>query len=178
MADGRRRQRDQNTGVMSEPYQPNRWEKITKAAEAHLGTTITVAIAAVALAACARGAPPLSPEELAFRAATAERGDELDRAMFCGADPARAIESARQDPIPASIAPAFARSYRELLVARLEVTKNLRGSNGDNPDCLALRSRPDLARLWPAPATVRPASRPLRSLPPPPLTNPSVQQPG
>jgi hypothetical protein len=134
-----------------------------------------VALAAVTLvsAACSGGAPPLSPDELAFRAAVAVRGDELDRALFCGADAASVVDAARQSAPPPTVSPAFAWPYRELLVARVEVTKNLRGSNGDNPECVTLRSRPDLARLWPAPPRTTPARAPTRPLPPPPSAGPS-----
>jgi hypothetical protein len=131
---------------------------------------LTLAVTGLVMAACAR-ATPMSADELAFRAAVAVRGDDLDRALFCGADPARVLQAAREGPTPTSVPPAFSRSYRELLVARIEVTQNLRGSNGDNPDCIALRSRPDLVRLWPAPSP--PTTSQRRSLPPPPLTNPA-----
>jgi len=97
-----------------------------------------------------------------MRAAVALRGSDLDRALFCGADPARVLADARREPVPRTVAPALTQTYRDMLVYRVQFTVNLRGSNADNPDCLALKQRADLAPLWaPAPrATPTPARRP------------------
>lgn len=97
-----------------------------------------------------------------MRAAVALRGSDLDRALFCGADPARVLADAKREPVPPYVAPTLTQSYRDMLVYRVQFTMNLRGSNADNPDCLALKQRRDLAPLWaPAPRTpATPAHRP------------------
>src|SRR4051794_9302829 len=106
-------------------------------------------LTAVLLAGCSYSAPPPTPDEFALRAAAAIRGSDLDRALFCGADPARVVSAAKTQPPPRVLPATLIRDYHELLVARVQVTVNLRGSNADNPDCTALKSRPDLAQLWP-----------------------------
>ena len=117
-------------------------------------------LSAILLAGCSSGAAPLTPEELALREAAAVRGSDLDRALFCGADPARVISTAQSEPPPAYLPPTLTRDFRELLVARVRVTVNLRGSNADNPDCMALKTRPDLAQLWPTETSRSPNARP------------------
>src|SRR4051794_18622538 len=108
-----------------------------------------LALAGILVAGCTYSAAPPTPDELALRGSAAIRGSDLDRALFCGADPGRVISAAKTEPPPRMLPPTMTRDYRELLVSRERVTVNLRGSNADNPDCLALQSRPDLAGLWP-----------------------------
>jgi hypothetical protein len=115
------------------------------------------------LAACTQTAVPITPDELALREAAAVRGSDFDLALFCGADPARIVDAAKVQQPPAYLNPTLTRNLRELLVARVLVTKNLRGSNADNPDCIALKSRPDLARFWAPVAPRSPQPRPTPS---------------
>ena len=114
----------------------------------------------ILVAGCSYGAVPLTEPELALREATAVRGSDLDRALFCGADPARVVDRAKTVTAPPYLPPTLIRDFHDLLVARVEVTKNLRGSNADNPDCMALKARPDLAQLWPVETSKSPNARP------------------
>src|SRR3954453_2886669 len=117
-------------------------------------------LAAILVAGCSYSAPPPTTNEFAIHAAAAIRGSDYDRALFCGADPDSVIAAAKTQPPPPRILPVgLTQDYRELLVARVHMTVNLRGSNAENPECIALKSRPDLPRLCPVETSTSPNVR-------------------
>src|SRR3954468_18691594 len=106
---------------------------------------------ALVLAGCTYSSgPPLSPLELTVRMAAAERGEDLSRALVCGADQALVNDFALHDPPPRVATRELARLYRAVIVTRIREDEALRGASltPDTDECIAIRNRPDLAQLW------------------------------
>jgi hypothetical protein len=107
-------------------------------------------LTALVLAACAPRPPPLSSTELIVRMAAAERGEDLSRALVCGADQALVNEFALKDPPPRVTTHDLARLYRATIVQRVRDDEALRGASvhPESDECIAIRRRADLAALW------------------------------
>jgi len=112
---------------------------------------------ALLLAGCGSSSPPLSQPELIVRMAAAERGEDLSRALVCGADQASVSEFALKDPPPRGASHDLTRLYRATIVTRVREDEALRGAsvNPDTDECRAIRARPDLAVLFRTRPTVR-----------------------
>jgi len=112
---------------------------------------------ALLLAGCGSSAPPLSQPELIVRMAAAERGEDLSRALVCGADQARVNDFALKDPPPRVASHELALLYRATIVTRVREDEALRGAslNPDTDECRAIRARRDLAVLFKPRPTVR-----------------------
>src|SRR5690349_18557575 len=107
-------------------------------------------IALVLTGCSSSSAPPLSPAELTVRVAAAERGEDLSRALVCGADEAAVSEFALKDPAPRGSTRDLERLYRASIVTRVREDEALRGASvhPESDECRAIRARPDLASLW------------------------------